>query len=65
MSYLVCDVAPVMLATQILEVLLEQCSHINDTICHALHFTEPLLVQGRIVKDLTRDTCTVYGRVGV
>lgn len=59
------DVAPVVLAAQLLEVVLEQGAHLDDAVGHALDLTEPLLVEGRIVQDLRSDAGTVNGRVGV
>ena len=60
-----CDVAPVVLAAELLEVLLEESAHGDDAVGHALDLTEPLLVEGRIVQDLRSDAGTVNGRVGV
>ena len=60
-----CDMAPVVLAAELLEVLLEESAHGDDAVGHALDLTEPLLVEGRIVQDLRSDAGTVNGRVGV
>jgi hypothetical protein len=57
--------APVMLGTQVLKLLLQQCTHSDDTISHTLDFSQPLLVQGRVVEDLGCDTGAVDGRVGI
>lgn len=54
-----------MLGAQILEILLEECSHLDDAVGHALDLTEPLLVQAGIVQDLARDTGAVDRRVRV
>jgi hypothetical protein len=43
-SYLVGDVVPVVLATQVFKVLLEEGSHLNDAICHSLDLAKPLFV---------------------
>ena len=56
---------PVVLAAQFLKVLLEESAHLDDTVSHALDFTQPLLVQLSIVHDSGGDTGTVDGRVGV
>jgi hypothetical protein len=60
-----CDVAPVVLAAELLEVLLEESTHGDDAVSHALDLTEPLLVESRIVQDFRSDAGTVNGRVGV
>ena len=57
--------ASAVLATELLEVLLEESAHGDDAVGHALDLTEPLLVEGRIVEDLRSDAGTVNGRVGV
>lgn len=57
--------APVMLASEFLEVGLQEGAHLDDTIGHALDLTEPLLVESRVVEDGGCDACTVDGRVGV
>ena len=54
-----------MLATKLFQVLFQQCSHGDDAVCHALYFSKPLLVQGRIVENLGRDAGSVDWRVGV
>ena len=59
------DVAPVVLAAELLEVLLEQGAHLDDAVGHLLDLAEPLLVQGGRVEDLGRDAGAVDGRVGV
>jgi hypothetical protein len=59
------DVAPVVLAAELLEVLLEQGAHGNDAVGHALDLTKPLLVQRRVVKDLGGNAGTVDWRVRV
>lgn len=48
---LVGDMRPIVLATELLEVVLEESTHGDDAVCHILDLTEPLLVQGRVVKD--------------
>jgi hypothetical protein len=62
---LVSDMAPVMLAAEILQVLLQECSHLDDAFCHSLDFDEPLFVQGGVVQDLGCNAGAVDGRVGV
>lgn len=64
-SYLAGDVGPVVLAAQLLQVLLQQGTHLDDAVSHALDLTQPLLVQLRVVQDGGRDAGTVDGRVGV
>jgi hypothetical protein len=59
------DVAPVVLAAQLLEVVLEQGAHLDDAVRHALDFAQPLLVQRGVVQDRAGDACAVHGRVGV
>jgi hypothetical protein len=54
-----CDVAPIVLAAELLEVLLEQSAHGDDAVGHALDLTEPLLVQRGVVENLGRDAGTV------
>jgi hypothetical protein len=59
------DVAPVVLAAELLEVLLEESTHGDDTVSHTLDLTQPLLVEFGVVQDGRSDTGTVDGRVGV
>lgn len=54
-----------MLASEGLQVLLQESSHLDDTIGHTLDFTEPLLVEVGIVHDGGGDACTVDWGVGV
>lgn len=63
--YLVGDVVPVVLATQVFKVLLEQGSHLNDAICHSLDLAKPLFIQASIVEDLGSNAGTMDGRVRV
>lgn len=58
-TYLVGDMRPVVLATQVFQVLLEKGSHLNDPVCHALKLTQPLLSQSWVVHDGRRNTSTV------
>lgn len=53
------DVAPVLLAAKLLEVLLEQSAHGDDAVGHALDLAQPLLVQGGVVEDGRCDTSAV------
>lgn len=59
------DVAPVVLASELLKVLLEQSTHGDDAVSHILDLAEPLLVEGGVVQDLGSDTGTVNRGVGV
>ena len=56
---------PVVLASELLEVLLQQSSHLDDAVSHAFDFTQPLLVQLRVLKDLAGDAGSIDGGVGV
>lgn len=57
--------APVVLATELLEVFLQQGAHGDDAVCHILHLTQPLFVQSRVVQDLGSDARAVNRRIGV
>ena len=59
------NVVPVVLASQVFKVLLEQRSHLDDSLCHAFHLSKPLLVEGRIVENLRGNSCTMDRRVRV
>lgn len=59
------DVAPVVLAAELLEVALEQRAHLDDAVRHALDLAQPLLVQRGVVEDRASDARAVHGRVGV
>lgn len=59
------DVAPVVLAAKLLEVVLEQGAHLDDAVGHALDLTQPLLVERRVVEDGAGDAGAVHRRVGV
>ena len=59
------DVAPVVLAAELLEVLLQESAHGDDAIGHALDLAEPLVVQLGGVEDLGGDARAVDRRVGV
>lgn len=54
-----------MLTPQSLEVLLKQSTHLDNPVRHALDFTQPLGVEGRVVHDSRGDAGTVDRRVGV
>jgi hypothetical protein len=58
-------VRPVVLATQLLQIVLEEGAHRDDTVGHLLHLTEPLRVQLGIVQDLGCNPSSIDGRVGV
>lgn len=64
-TYLVGDMIPIVFAAQILEILLEKSSHLNDAVSHALDLTKPLLVESSIVEDFRSNAGTMDGRVGV
>lgn len=57
--------APIMLAAQRLEVLLKECTHFDNAISHALHFSKPLLVELRIIEDRRGNAGAMDGRIGV
>ena len=59
------DMAPVVLAAELLEVVLEQGAHLDDAVGHALDFAQPLLVERGVVEDGAGDAGAVDGRVGV
>ena len=54
-----------MLAAKLLEVLLEESTHGNDAVGHALDLTKPLLVELGVIQDLRGNAGTVNRRVGV
>jgi len=56
---------PIMLATEGLEILLQESPHSDDTFRHFLDFTEPLLIQNRAIEDLGGDSGTVHWRIGI
>lgn len=58
-THLAGDVRPVVLAAKVLQVLLEQGAHLNDTVSHALNLTQPLVVQCRVAHDGRGHTGTV------
>ena len=64
-THLAGDVRPVVLAAKVLQVLLEQGAHLNDTVSHALNLTQPLVVQCRVAHDGRGNTGTVDRRVRV
>lgn len=59
------DVAPVVLAAQLLEILLEKGAHLDDAVGHTLDLAEPLLLEFGVVEDLRGDAGAVDGRIGV
>ena len=65
MTHLVRDMIPVVLAAKTLEVFLQQSSHLDDAVSHALNLTQPLLVQGRVVEDLRSNARTMNWRIRV
>lgn len=64
-TYLVCNVIPVMLASEVFQVLLQQGPHFDDAVSHSLDFTQPLLLQLWVAEDFAGNPGTVDGRVGV
>lgn len=59
------DVGPVVLGAELLEVLLEEGTHGDDSVGHALDLTQPLLVQLGVAEDLGGNAGAVDGGVGV
>lgn len=59
------DVAPVVLAAELLKVLLEERTHGDDAVGHVLDLAKPLLVQRGVVQDLGSNTGTVNRGVRV
>lgn len=57
--------APIVLAAQVFEVLLEKSSHLDDAICHTLDFSKPLLIELWTVQDLRSNASTVDRRVRI
>ena len=63
--YLRGDVAPVVLAAELLEVFFQERPHADDSVRHPLDFSQPLLVQRPVVQYLGSDASTVNRRVRV
>lgn len=59
------DVGPVVLGAELLEVLLEEGTHGDDSVGHALDLAQPLLVQLGVAEDLGGNAGAVDGGVGV
>lgn len=59
------DVGPVVLGAELLEVLLEEGTHGDDSVGHALDLTQPLFVQLGVAEDLGGNAGAVDGGVGV
>ena len=59
------DVAPVVFASKLLEILFQQGTHGDDAVRHVLDLAQPLLVQRRVVQDLGSDSSAVNRRIGV
>jgi hypothetical protein len=57
------DVVPIVLATEVFEILFEQRSHFDDSVGHTLYLPQPLAVPTFVVEDLRCDTRTVNWRV--
>lgn len=53
---------PVLLGTQLFEILLQLSAHLDNTVSHALEFAEPLLVELLVVEDFGGDARAVDGR---
>lgn len=64
-THLASDMAPIMLASKLLKVVLQERAHLDDAVGHTLDFTEPLLVKSGIVQDGGCNACTMDGRVRV
>lgn len=60
-----CDVAPVVLAAELLQVLLQERTHGDNAVSHVLDLAQPLLVELGVVQDLRSNAGAVDGRVGV
>ena len=56
---------PVLLASEIFQVLFQESSHVDYAVCHPLDFSKPLLLEVGIVQNLCGYACAMYGRVGV
>ena len=56
---------PVVLASKVLKVLHQECSHLDDTLSHTLDLTQPLLVQAGVSEDLGGNASTVDWGIGV
>jgi len=59
------DVAPVVLAAQLLQVLLQKRPHLDDPVRHPLDLAQPLLVERWVVEDRAGYARAVHGRVRV
>lgn len=59
------DVGPVVLGAELLKVLLEEGTHGDNSVGHALDLAQPLLVQLGVAQDLGGNAGTVDGGVGV
>lgn len=57
--------APVVLATELLKILLQKRAHTDNPFRHALDLSQPLLVQSRIVQDLGSDAGPMDWRIRV
>ena len=54
-----------MLASEILKILLQQGSHLDDAVGHSLDLTQPLLVEFWVAEDFAGNSSAIDGRVGV
>lgn len=59
------NMRPVVLRAELLQVVLEQGTHLDDAVGHALDLSQPLLIELWVVQDLSRDASTVDGGVRV
>ncbi len=51
-SYLGSNVAPVVFAAKLLEILLQKRSHADDSVRHPLDLPQPLFIQRRIIQNV-------------
>ena len=56
---------PVVLASEIFQILLEEGPHVDDAIRHPLDLPEPLLLERGIIEDLGCNTSSMDRWVGV
>ena len=55
-TYLRRDMAPIMFAANLFQILLQQRTHGDDSVSHSFHLTQPLLIELRVVKNLGSNT---------
>jgi hypothetical protein len=64
-AYLAGNVAPVMLAAQLLQMLPEKSAHADDSVGHPLDLPKPLLVQSSVVENGGGNASAMDRGVGV